>query len=171
MASNPAPASLTPSDSGISDCSTASDTVNAFAAGILAPSSHYKNGTFYTAQILVPVTLTEKKNFIPTFHSCLISRTYTLSLQFAPQGGSNLNLKVPVQICADGSDTGIENARARSVEAVMYREAADMFTPRSIAPPDFDGLRSNVQARDELPPDYAVFAPPTRTAVRARASV
>lgn len=170
-ASNPAPESLMRRDSGISDCSTASDSANAFAAGILSPSSNYKNGTFYTAQILVPVTLTDKKNFIPTFHSCLISRTYTLSLQFAPQGGSNINLKVPVQICANGSDTGIENARARSVEAVMYREAADVFMPRSIAPPIFDGLRSSIQARDELPPDYSAFAPASSAAARARASI
>ncbi|KAF2627646.1 arrestin [Macroventuria anomochaeta] len=170
-ASNPAPECLTRRDSGISDCSTASDTANAFATGILVPSSNYKNGTFYTAQILVPVTLTEKKSFIPTFHSCLISRTYTLGLQIAPQGGSNISLKVPVQICANGSDTGIENARARSVEAVMYREAADMFTPRSVAPPNFDGTRTNVQARDELPPDYVAFAPSTRVAARSGASV
>lgn len=170
-ASNPAPECLTRRDSGISDCSTASESANAFVSGILAPSSHYKNGTFYTAQILVPVTLTEKKNFIPTFHSCLVSRTYTLGLQFAPQGGSSFNLKVPVQICADGSDTGIENARARSVEAVMYREAADMFIPRSVAPPNFDGTLSSVQARDELPPDYSAFAPAFAPAFRMRASI
>ncbi|KZM22131.1 uncharacterized protein EKO05_0003805 [Ascochyta rabiei] len=170
-ASNPAPESLVRRDSGISDCSTASGSANAFAAGILLPSSNYKRGVFYSAQILVPVTLTDKKNFIPTFHSCLISRTYTLSLQFAPQGGSNISLKVPVQVCADGSDSGIENARARSVEAVMYREAADVFTPRSVVPSGFNGLRNNAQARDELPPDYSAFAPSSRAATRARASV
>lgn len=168
-AENPAPACLMRRDSGISDCSMESDSTTAFSTGILAPSSNYKNGTFYTAQILVPVTLTEKKNFIPTFHSCLISRTYTLGLQFTPQGGSSFSLKVPVQICANGSDTGIENARARSVEAIMYQEAADMFTPRSIAPPNFDGTAAaNAGARDELPPDYTTFAPGPRMAVRAR---
>jgi hypothetical protein len=169
--SNPVPEPLMRRDSGISDCSTASDTANAFATGILPPSSSYRSGTFYTAQILVPVTLTEKKNFIPTFHSCLISRTYTLSLQFAAQGGPNMHLKVPVQICADGSDTGIENARVRSVEAIRLREAADMFTPRSVAPPSFDSLIRNNEARDELPPDYSAFAPATRTRARAHASI
>ncbi|KAJ4365504.1 hypothetical protein N0V95_000439 [Ascochyta clinopodiicola] len=168
---NPAPESLVRRDSGLSDCSTASGSANAFATGILPPSSNYKKGVFYSAQILVPVTLTEKKSFIPTFHSCLISRAYTLSLQFAPQGGSNISLKVPVQICADGSDSGIQNARARSVEAIMYREAADVFTPRSVAPPNFDGLRNSAQARDELPPDYSAFAPSSRAVARARASI
>jgi hypothetical protein len=170
-ASNPAPEDLTRRDSGTSNCSTASDRVNAFAAGILAASSNYKGGTFYTTQILVPVTLTTKKSFIPTFHSCLISRTYTLSLQFAAQGGSNINLKVPVQICAHGSDTGIENARARSVEAVMLREGADMFTPRSVAPPSANRLRSSAETRDELPPEYVAFTPSGRTTTNARASI
>ncbi|KAF1926260.1 arrestin [Didymella exigua CBS 183.55] len=169
MSSNPAPESLQRRDSGISDCSTSSSAAQAFAAGILSPSSNYKNGTFYTACILVPVTLTEKKNFVPTFHTCLISRIYTLKFEFTPQGGSSMSLKVPVQICADGSDTGIENARARSVEAVMYRASAGMFEPRSVAPPNFDGSVS-VQ-RDDLPPDYSAFAPATRLAVRPQASI
>lgn len=170
-ASNPVPECITRRDSGVSDCSTASESANAFAIGILPPSGNYKNGTFYTAQILVPVTLTDKKNFIPTFHSCLVSRMYTLGLQFTPQRGSKISLKVPVQICADGSDTGIENARARSVEAVMYRETTDVFTPRRFTLPSLDEPRSNVQARDELPPDYATFAPSTRAAPRVRAFV
>jgi hypothetical protein len=51
----------------------------------------------------------------------------------------------------------------------MYQEAADMFTPRSIAPPNFDGTAAaNAGARDELPPDYTTFAPGPRMAVRAR---
>jgi hypothetical protein len=168
--SNPAPESLQRRDSGISDCSTSSSAAQAFATGILPPSNGYKNSIFYTACILVPVTLTEKKNFIPTFHNCLISRTYTLKIEFVPQGGSSMSLKVPVQICADGSDTGIENARARSIEAIMYRETAGMFPSRSAPPPNFDGT-VNVQTQDELPPDYSAFASATRMAARPRASV
>lgn len=159
--SNIATEGLVRRDSGISDCSTASDSEKGFAAGILPASKDYKQGIFYSAQILVPVTLPMNKSFIPTFHSCLISRTYTLSLQFAPQSGPTLHLKVPVQLCAEGSDTGIENARARSVEETVLREAADVFAPRSFAPPTFDGHRNaSVVARDESPPDYAAFAPP-----------
>jgi len=168
-------------DSGISMTSSAEA---AFAAGILPASKAYKNGTFYTAQILVPITLPTNKNFIPTFHSCLVSRTYTLGMHFAAHGSASMNLKVPVQICANGSDTGIENARARSVEETVMREAAEVWTPRSVAPPSFDeintgsrqnsgappsfdeidvGPRNNsVGARDELPPDYAAFAGPSR---------
>ncbi|KAJ4366299.1 hypothetical protein N0V83_007935 [Neocucurbitaria cava] len=147
-------------DSGISDCSTGGDADSAFAAGILPASKCYKQGGFYTAQILVPITLPMHKNFIPTFHSCLISRTYTLSLQFSAHGGPNMHLKVPVQICAEGSDTGIENARARSIEETGFREAADVFAPRSVAPPSLNGDRSGSVEERELPPDYRAFAPP-----------
>jgi hypothetical protein len=172
-ASNPVLESLIRRDSGISDCSTVTDAQTAFTFGILPASKDYKQGTFYTAQILVPITLPLSKNFIPTFHSCLISRTYSLSLRFAPHGGPSLHLKVPVQICAQGSDAGIENARARSVEETMLREAADLFIPRSIAPPSEGTRRSGSvdardDARDELPPDYSAFASPT---TRYRASV
>jgi hypothetical protein len=155
-------------DSGISDCSTTSSSQAAFVAGILHASKDYKNGVFYTAQILVPVTLPINKNFIPTFHSCLVSRTYTLGMQFTVHGGSSMSLKVPVQICAEGSDTGIENARARSVEETQLRQAGDMWAPRSVAPPpSFDEVdrvqrNNSVGTRDELPPDYAAFAPPPR---------
>ncbi|OAL47194.1 arrestin [Pyrenochaeta sp. DS3sAY3a] len=160
---NPIADNLVRRDSGISDCSAASepDKNKWFVAGILPASKDYKQGTFYVAQILVPVTLPTTKNFIPTFHSCLISRTYKLSLQFSAHGGPSMHLKVPVQICAEGSDTGIENARARSVEETSFREATDVFAPRSVAPPSFDGRWSrNVEVRDELPPDYTAFASP-----------
>lgn len=175
---NPEAESLTRRDSGISECSTMSSAERAFAMGILPASKDYQNGSFYTAQILVPVTLPDNKNFIPTFHSCLISRTYSLGMQFAAQGGSSMNLKVPIQICADGSDTGIENARARSVEESVLREAAmEMFTPRSIAPPSFDQTTSAdasrqgstiLETRDDLPPGYTAFAPAT---IRRRVSI
>ncbi|KAE8823329.1 hypothetical protein HRS9139_09738 [Pyrenophora teres f. teres] len=159
--SNPPAAALIRRDSGISDCSTTSESEEAFAIGILPASKDYKKGTFYTAQILVPVTLPMTRNFIPTFHSCLISRVYTLALQLSAHGCSSLRLKVPIQICAEGSDTGMENARARSMEETAFRTAADMFA-QSIAPPSFEASRNaSVSTRDEMPPDYAAFAPST----------
>lgn len=170
--------SLERRDSGISDCSTMSTAHAAFDAGILPASKDYKNGTFYTTQILVPVTLPMNKNFIPTFHSCLVSRTYTLGMQFSAHGGHSLNLKVPVQICAEGSDTGIENARARSVEETQFRAAAgDMWSLRSVAPPSFEEISGavaplrtqSVGAREELPPDYEAFVTPVVR--RARTSI
>ncbi|KAF1948123.1 arrestin [Byssothecium circinans] len=136
-------------DSGMSTLSTISNTT--FDTGIPLASKNYKGGDFYTASILVPVTKTDNKNFIPTFHSCLISRTYTLnmSLSVHAPGVSDptLNLNIPLQVCAEGSVTGNENARARSAEAVALEDASRMFVPRSVAPP------SNADA----PPEYVAF--------------
>jgi hypothetical protein len=139
-------------DSGISDCSAASS-----LTGIMKPSSAYRRGTFYTTQITVPITLPNNKNFLPTFHSCLISRIYTLHLDISVQtpgiGHPTLHLKVPVQICAEGSEAGKENARARTAEALLALETDDMFVPRSVAPP------SAHEDRDDLPPEYAALNP------------
>lgn len=142
-------------DSGISDCSN--DVADTFHTGIPPASKHYKHGSFYTASVLVPITLPNNKNFIPTFHSCLISRVYGLSLHLSAHAPGvtdpSLHLKVPIQICAEGSDTGNENARARSAEAVVLEEAERLFTPRSVAPPSDEGHDA------DLPPEYAAFAP------------
>ncbi|KAF2112120.1 arrestin [Lophiotrema nucula] len=151
--SNPPPDSLVRRDSGISDCSMLSHD-DAVSTGILAASKNYKGGHFYSAQILVPITLPNNKNFIPTFHSCLISRQYALSLRLSAHAPGvsdpSLHLKLPIQVCADGSDAGNANARARSAELDMSIEADHMFVPRSVAPPSLD----------DLPPQYASFAPP-----------
>jgi hypothetical protein len=161
--SNPLAANFMRRDSGISDCSTTSESEEAFATGILPASNDYNGSTFYTTQVLVPITLPTTRNFLPTFHSCLISRTYALALQLSVHGSSGINLKVPIQICAQGSDTGIENARARSVEEDALRSATDMLAPRSIAPPaNFGASRSSsVGTREDMPPDYSAFAPPS----------
>lgn len=73
-------------------------------------SSFYNGSVFYTTQILVPVTLPSSNNttktFIPTFHSCLVSRTYALDLYLSTQaqavGTTNLHIKLPVQISMRG---------------------------------------------------------------------
>ncbi|KAI8933796.1 hypothetical protein NX059_009503 [Plenodomus lindquistii] len=153
--SNPITEALIRRDSGVSDCSLLNDSERSFAAGILPPSKDYKHGRFYTAQIMVPITLPWTKNFIPTFHSCLISRMYTLGLKMSVNG-SSLSLKVPVQICAEGSESGIQNARARSVEAV------DPFSAQRTLSTSVDArTTAGVDVRDELPPDYAAWAPPS----------
>jgi hypothetical protein len=141
-------------DSGVSDCSTSS--ADAYSASIPPASKNYKDGCFYTASILVPVTLPYNKNFIPTFHSCLISRSYTLSLHISAHTSGvsdpSLHLKVPLQVCAEGSVTGNENARARSAEVGVLDEVGRVFTPRSVAPPADLGVM-------DAPPEYMVFAP------------
>ncbi|KAF2177635.1 arrestin [Zopfia rhizophila CBS 207.26] len=154
---NPDPnESITRRDSGISDLSTNSD--DPPSTGILTASKNYHGKPFYTAKILVPISLPDNKNFIPTFHSCLISRVYSLSLTVSVHAPGvsdpSLSLKVPIQVCAEGSASGNERARARSAEAVAAQEADDLFTPRSVAPPG-----PGARGREDLPPEYAAFAP------------
>jgi hypothetical protein len=77
-----------------------------------------------------------------------------------------MHLKVPVQICAEGSDTGIQEARARSVEETAIRAAmAEEFSPRSFTNAtgggEEVGRSTSLGARGEMPPGYEAFAPPT----------
>ncbi|GAB1203599.1 hypothetical protein APSETT445_002235 [Aspergillus pseudonomiae] len=61
-------------------------------------------GTYYTAAVIVPITLPQTKAFVPTFHSCLISRTYALDLNLCyhtPNASlltSRISLRLPIQI-------------------------------------------------------------------------
>ena len=60
-----------------------------------------------TATVLVPVELPTMKDLVPTFHSCLISRTYILSLSFTYLDcgfNRSIDLRIPLQISADLSD-------------------------------------------------------------------
>lgn len=69
---------------------------------------------FYTAQVLVPLSLptpqgsSKPKIYLPTFHSCIISRTYILDLilSYNTPGTSvstpHITLKVPVQVSSEG---------------------------------------------------------------------
>ncbi|KAF1998653.1 hypothetical protein P154DRAFT_523933 [Amniculicola lignicola CBS 123094] len=153
-------------DSAFSDCST-SGVEDSNISGIPLASKNYRGANFYTATILVPVTLPKNRSFVPTFHSCLISRVYTLSLTLSVHAPGvtdpSLHLKIPIQIAADGSTAGNENARARRQESLVASEADAMFTPRSVAPPpNFDGgpgVPAASVEHSDLPPEYEVSAP------------
>lgn len=114
---------------------------------IPGPSSTYTPGTaFWTARLPMPITLPNKKHsFVPTFHSCLISRTYTLalslSLQTAGLGGS-IDLRVPMQIsAAPPINNNDEAARRREsvASAQLNTDVEDdmhsFFAPRSLIHP------------------------------------
>lgn len=64
------------------------------------------SGPYYTATIVVPFTLPETKSFVPSFSSCLISRSYSLDIKLLYQssGGGvclvkrGVSLRVPLLI-------------------------------------------------------------------------
>jgi hypothetical protein len=127
---------------------------------IPGPSTTYTAGSkFWTARLPLPITLPNTKHsFVPTFHSCLISRTYTLalslSLQTAGLGGS-IDLRVPMQISAappiDNSDTARrrESVASAQLNTDIEDDITSFFAPRSLANPSAE---SQQQPRDFLPP-------------------
>ncbi|CAK7212447.1 hypothetical protein SBRCBS47491_001466 [Sporothrix bragantina] len=80
----------------------------------LSPSQKDATGLVYAAQLIVPLELpTQKRTFLPTFHSCIASRTYSLqlSVSMAPASSSSsttsssstgsattVSLSVPIQV-------------------------------------------------------------------------
>ena len=79
-----------------------------------APSEGYKGKAYYVARLLVPVQLPTNKVFVPSFHSCLISRVYALKfdLSISSSGiGPSVELKVPLQISSKGLMTNISERR------------------------------------------------------------
>ncbi|CAM1502331.1 Fc.00g043150.m01.CDS01 [Cosmosporella sp. VM-42] len=59
-------------------------------------------GDHYTKTFKVSFDLpTSSKTFLPTFHTCLISRAYTIQLKLKV-GNTNISLAVPVQVMTEG---------------------------------------------------------------------
>ncbi|KAJ5569621.1 uncharacterized protein N7459_009051 [Penicillium hispanicum] len=61
----------------------------------------------YAASVTVPVILPEGKTFVPTFHSCLVSRVYRIQVSLSyhmPSRfcGSTISLKLPVEVSCSG---------------------------------------------------------------------
>ncbi|KAE8137652.1 hypothetical protein BDV38DRAFT_282899 [Aspergillus pseudotamarii] len=61
------------------------------------------SAVYYTACLTVPITLPRNKMFIPTFHSCFISRTYALEIELFynttyASMPTAISLKVPLHI-------------------------------------------------------------------------
>ncbi|KAL9604261.1 MAG: hypothetical protein Q9219_000659 [cf. Caloplaca sp. 3 TL-2023] len=147
-------------DSALSSVSVSSPTTP-------EPSAAYSDGrSYYTTHILVPITLPRKndgsgssKIFVPTFHSCLLSRIYLLDFDLSCQtpGTSfidpSMRLKVPIQICAEGNPDARPSISPEEAQAIARREAAEFgWQPRSVAPPSPDYIQ------ETQPP---AFAPPS----------
>jgi hypothetical protein len=119
------------SASSTSDLSRRPSTFSTNSTGsIPEPSTTYQPDLpFYTATILVPASLpnpyTAKspKIFIPSFHSCIVSRSYTLDLTLSYHtpgttvSSPHITLKAPLQITSDGGTPPIPDPE--SDEAIV----------------------------------------------------
>jgi len=121
---------------------------------------------FYTAKILVPINLPSYKRWVPTFHSCIVSRVYTVDLALTihtPGTGvpaSSVSLHLPVQIAANGNRTGLSELTAAEAHQEL-QEANEFFRPRVIHAPSEEHVGNSVLAPStELPPSYESFFSP-----------
>ncbi|KAB2580899.1 Bul1 [Lasiodiplodia theobromae] len=152
--------SISRRDSGLSDCSAVSNAKN-----IPEPSEAYVAGRpYYTANLLIPIELPSNKSFIPTFHSCLISRVYRLDLCLSISATTSVTLKVPIQVTAEASAEGASEHAQRAASQALQRETDaavdEVFAPRSMAPPSLDFLEASqrMQAAGGAPPGYEATA-------------
>lgn len=170
--------------------STGSDASTSSSASIPAASAAYDPSLpFYTAKVLVPITLpqsetqSEQKSalrlnkriiFTPTFHSCIISRTYSLELGLSfnttnnSLSGSSFSLRTPIQISQQGSSSPpTDTSLLESIsEAEEYSNDEDLArhldhqlnfsNPFDI--PEYEEIqtqrRASVPVSDEQPPEY-----------------
>ena len=107
-----------------------------------APPASPPSSTYYTCQILVPIDLpTTTKTFVPSFHSCLVSRNYSLDLTLSVHAHSStvsstsLHLKLPLQISAQGNPDAHPTISEEEMHAIAARQVDVSLIPRSIAPP------------------------------------
>jgi hypothetical protein len=136
------------------------------------PSGAYREGgVFYTAQVLVPLSLPQGKELLPTFHTCLVSRVYALRIGLSlghRRICAGLELCVPVQVSAAGGEALAERQRQEELAAQAVTDADQVFEPRllttagMVAPttvvvPEIR-LRRTASGPAEEPPDYEVLS-------------
>jgi hypothetical protein len=147
-------------DSGYSTSSSTSSTI----VPSIAESENHSPG-FWTAKILVPLTLPTGKTWLPTFHSCIASRVYGLDISLVahtPGAGvpaTNLSVKLPLELI---SDDGSEDAMRR----LSLEQGIDaQFVPRTLEPmpQELVGRSGSIVAaagansEPDLPPGYESF--------------
>ncbi|KUJ24395.1 uncharacterized protein LY89DRAFT_679552 [Mollisia scopiformis] len=130
-----------------------------------------ENKPYYTAEILLPITLPTSKAWIPTFHTCILSRSYTIDLSLTihtPGTGvpaSTVALHLPVQIAANGNNARRATLTAEEAAAELA-DADEFLRPRVLEMPSPELVGNSViNAGAELPPSYEDFAVPRRSVV------
>ncbi|RVX68210.1 hypothetical protein B0A52_08719 [Exophiala mesophila] len=112
-------------------------------SSIPEPSSTYSPGSsFYTASIVVPIALPDPstssrpKVFVPTFHSCIVSRIYHLELNLAYKApgttiaANHVVLKSPIQITAEAGERPEELQAADAAIVAEIEQQIGMYEAR-----------------------------------------
>lgn len=144
------------------------------SAAIPEASEAYLGRSFYTASVLVPISLPKNKIFSPSFHSCLVSRVYCLELQvsYNPPGANvsspSITLRVPTQVSAAGNPDARPSISHAEAEAIAAREATQemmrSYEPRSmdIPSPEYTETSTSIARtteteQEQAPPGYSSF--------------
>lgn len=105
----------------------------------------------HTASLHLPLVLpTAKRAFVPSFHTCIVSRVYTLHVSLTAAGlSSAVSLDVPLQIAVEADAGAAEAAAAAgrlpSWEDAVEEAAADAFlSPRTLGVPDSEFRETSV---------------------------
>lgn len=90
-------------------------------------------GATHEATVYVPLEVpADQKTFLPTFHSCLVSRVYAVQLRLnVGAANTTVQLVVPVQVAVEAT----EEAMALSNEAEAAAEVDEFLRPRVIRVP------------------------------------
>ena len=129
------------------------------------PSTKYKGEGFWTATIVAPVSLPDNRAWVPTFHTCLISRIYGLGMHLSLGSGSvtGVDLKLPLQLTSPGTHRTMSQVASLTAQelAMEAMDADEFFAPRTISPmPAGFAGRSSIgapAAQQDLPPGYDAF--------------
>lgn len=146
--------------------STAADTIrrdstdSSSSDSSTSPSSAFTGDTFYTASVVVPVTLPKSKAFVPTFHCCLMSRVYALDLSLTYHTPAanlmtpTISLRLPVQFISQAKSA--ESIKTELGVTVTQQELEEFFNPRNVtSPTDFSNTHSEVVDVGLAPPEYS----------------
>ncbi|MCJ1374016.1 hypothetical protein MMC20_005246 [Loxospora ochrophaea] len=135
-----------------------------------APSSAYNGKTFYTAKVLVPIHLPRTKTFVPTFHSCLVSRIYALDMSLSVHtpsvSATTLHLKIPLQISSERNPDAQPMISEQEAQAMADRDVDLYLAPRSLSMPAPEyaphlvrrGGGNRASDGNVQPPDYSLFS-------------
>lgn len=116
------------------------DSVQSMASDTSSTPSTSASDTYYTTSVVIPIDLPKNKTFVPTFHSCLMSRTYSLdlSLTYHTPGANvltpTISLRLPIQVVTEPKYA--DSTKSEMGMVVTREELDEFFQPRSVAPPN-----------------------------------
>lgn len=130
---------------------------NKHDGGVHKPSTSTSTSTgrpYYTTDLVVPIQLPPDKAFVPTFHSCFISRTYRLCISLSLSTTASLTVKVPIQVTAGGNIQRAGSEVAQHEAEITPEDAIISGCPALL---DSESLERSLGLATNVPPDYGVI--------------